>query len=110
VSQFGADLEKSIEKLRKFIVATQPKDKANVYLRELNTLSEQSKMGKKIGQKMEAEKRSEEDKVSDRVITPKLFEIGESLSFGEIRERLDNPALGKADREYLRYLLGKKAV
>ena len=108
-SQFGADLTPSIEKLRRFIVATQPKDKASLYLKELNTLAEQNKITKKVGDR-NAEKERMNEKVSDRVITPALYEAGKTMTFDEVRERLAEGGLGKADREYLKTLLAEKSI
>ena len=108
VSEFGVDLEPSIQKLRKFIVATQSPEQASVYLKELNTLSEQQTITKKVGQNDVAKKRSAE-KVSDRVISPELAAKAASLSFGEVRDQLKSSDLGLADREYLKQLLAKKA-
>jgi len=108
VSQFGADLTPSIEKLRRFIVATQPKDKASLYLKELNTLSEQTKVTKKVGEK-NAQKERMDESITDRVITPALYEAGKTMTFEEVRERLAQGGLGKADREYLKMLLAEKS-
>jgi ribosomal protein L13E len=109
VKEFGADLTESIAKLRKWIVATQPPDKAALYLKELNTLGEQTKITKKIGQQKATDARASTEKPTDRVISPALFSKGESLTFEQVRTLLTNPDLGKADREYLRYLLAQKA-
>ena len=107
-NQFGVDLAPSIEKLRAFIVATQPPDKASLYLKELNTLSEQTKITKKVGER-NAEKERAQESSTDRVITPALYEAGQNMSFDEVRERLAQGGLSKADREYLKYLLAEKS-
>ncbi len=103
------DIDGSIAKLARWIVATQPPEKAALYLKELNTVDEQKKITKKVGEKSAAELRSKE-KTTDRVISPGLVEKGESMSFSDVREMLANPNLTKADRNYLRVLLAKKAA
>lgn len=107
--EFGADISESVAKLAKWIVATQPPEKAALYLKELNTLDEQKKITKKVGEKAAAEERSKE-KVTDRVISPELVKASESMTFSEVRDRLTDQTLSKADREFLRYLLAKKAA
>lgn len=107
--EFLSDIDDSIAKLARWIVATQPPEKAALYLKELNTLDEQKKITKKVGEKAAAELRSEE-KVSDRVITPGLVEKSQSMSFSDVREMLANPDLTVADRKYLRVLLAKKVA
>jgi len=106
---FLSDIDDQIAKLARWIVATQPPEKAALYLKELNTLDEQKKITKKVGEKAAAELRSKES-VTDRVITPGLVEKSESMSFSDVREMLANPNLTKADRNFLRVLLAKKAA
>lgn len=108
VKEFGSDLTESITKLAKWIVATQPPEKAALYLKELNTLDEQKKITKKVGEKAAAELRAKES-TTDRVISPALFEEGPSMSFEKVMMRLRDPSLGKADREYLKALLAQKS-
>jgi len=106
---FLANIEDQVAKLARWIVATQPPEKAALYLKELNTLDEQNKITKKVGEKAAAELRSKES-VTDRVITPGLVERSESMSFSDVREMLANPNLTKADRNFLRVLLAKKVA
>jgi hypothetical protein len=106
---FLSDIDDQIAKLAKWIVATQPPDKAALYLKELNTLDEQKKITKKVGERAAEELRSKES-VTDRVITPGLMEKAEKMSFSEVNEMLKNGMLHKADREYLRLMLAKKVA
>jgi hypothetical protein len=105
---FLSDIEDQIAKLARWIVATQPPEKAALYLKELNTLDEQKKITKKVGEKKAEELRAKESS-TDRVITPALFAEGPGLSTDEILKRLGTPGLGKADRAYLKSLLAKAA-
>jgi hypothetical protein len=106
---FLSDIDDQIAKLAKWIVATQPPEKAALYLKELNTLDEQKKITKKVGEKAAEEVRSKES-VTDRVISPGLVEKAEKMSFSEINEMLKNGMLYKADRQYLRMMLAKKVA
>jgi hypothetical protein len=108
-TQFSEDLDPSIKKLRKFIVATQPSAAAAVYLRELNTLAEQEKVGKKSGAKVAAEKRSL-DKVSDSRLSSGIIAEARIMTFSQVRERLASEDLGLADRKYLREVLAQKVL
>lgn len=110
IKEFGSDLDESIAKLAKWIVATQPKEKAALYLKELNTLDEQKKITKKVGEKSAEEKRATEGKSTDRVVTASLVDKGGSMSRQELAEMLGDKNLGKADREYVKYLLKTKAA
>lgn len=107
VKEFSSDIDESIAKLAKWIVATQPPEKAALYLKELNTLDEQKKITKKVGEKSAAELRAKES-TTDRVISPALFKEGPSLTVDQILKRLGTRGLGKADRAYLKSLLAQK--
>ena len=109
MKEFGADLDESIAKLAKWIVATQPPGVAKRYLDELNTLDEQKKITKKTDEK-QAEKERALGKVSDRVVSPALVDKAGSMSKDQLAALLGDPKTTKADREYVKYLLSKRAA
>jgi hypothetical protein len=109
IKEFGADISESVAKLAKWIVATQPPEKAAIYLKELHTLDEMNKMTKKVREKHEEQGRSKE-KTTDRVVTASLVDKGDSMSREDLAKMLGDKNLGKADREYVKYLLQKKAA
>lgn len=109
IKEFGADIDASVAKLAKWIKATQPPVVAKKYLDELNTLDEQKKIAKKVTEK-QAEQERAQGKVTDRVVSPALVDKADSMSREDLAKLLGNPSTTKADREYVKYLLSKRAA
>lgn len=109
VANFGVDLEKSILKLRHFIIQTQPKEKVPDLLKRLNTVAEEAKISKGLKEKAEEQNRARA-KVTDRVITPGFVEKTQDWSLDQIQEALLNDKLTWADEKYLYYLQKQKTA